>query len=302
VTGAEAGAAAGPTAGPGPTAIEGPPVQQEEPLYAAPTTLDRIGRVMAPVMVNGQGPFRFVVDTGASRSAISPRLAERLGLVPEPEAMLRLHGVTGEDIVPSVVVARIQAGDIVMENHRVPVIAPQVFADADGILGVEGFAGMRITVDFENDRILISRTTAQRTGSGWYRVPARMRFGLLMIANATIAGVRVTAVIDTGAERTLGNLALRKALRLDAKAQEERTATQVLGATGALAPANSIPSPIISFGQANIARVNIAFADLNVFRIWNLEKTPALVLGMDVLGTPRAMILDYKRSEIQVRP
>jgi hypothetical protein len=26
------------------------------------------------------------------------------------------------------------------------------------------------------------------------------------------------------------------------------------------------------------------------------------VLGMDVLGTPKAMILDYKRSELVVRP
>ena len=45
-----------------------------EPLFAAPTRLDRIGRVMTHVMVNGKGPFRFVIDTGASRST-SPSCA-----------------------------------------------------------------------------------------------------------------------------------------------------------------------------------------------------------------------------------
>jgi len=274
----------------------------EEALYAAPTKLDRVGRIMAPVTVNGQGPFRFVVDTGASRSAISPELAARLGLVPDPDSMLTVHGVTGEDAMPSVLIDRLQAGDIVLRNHRLPVIPPRVFADADGILGVEGFSDMRITVDFERDRIRIARARSPHQGPNWYKVPIRTRFGRLMVAKAKIGNVRVAAVIDTGAQRTMGNLALRTALKLDRASQQEHTRTQVIGATGDQAPANALPSPVISLGDAAIAEVTIAFADLNVFRIWNLDDKPALVLGMDVLGTPRQMIFDYKRGELYVRP
>ena len=47
------------------------------------TRSDRLGRVVAPVSVNGQGPFRFIVDTGANRSVLSQGLVERLGLTPE---------------------------------------------------------------------------------------------------------------------------------------------------------------------------------------------------------------------------
>ena len=46
-------------------------VQALEPRYVAPTLRDRIGRIWAPVMINGKGPFRLVLDTGASRSAVS---------------------------------------------------------------------------------------------------------------------------------------------------------------------------------------------------------------------------------------
>lgn len=272
-----------------------------DPLYAAPTTIDRIGRIMAPVMINGQGPFRFIVDTGASRSAISPQLAMKLGLVPAADSALTVEGATGTELVPSVVIAKLEAGDIVLQNHRIPVIAAEVFANAQGILGVEGFDQMRMTVDFVKDEIFISRSRSARHTAGWHRVPVRLSFGRLMIGDATIGNVRVKAVLDTGAERTLGNLALRTALRLDKAAQQLRTESQVIGATAEQQPANSIPSPMIRLGQAEITRLDVTFADLNVFRIWNLEDRPALVLGMDVLGVVRALQFDYKRSELLIR-
>src|SRR5687768_2955516 len=46
-------------------------VTAPEPRYVAPTTRDRIGRIWAPVSINGRGPYRFVLDTGASRPAIT---------------------------------------------------------------------------------------------------------------------------------------------------------------------------------------------------------------------------------------
>src|ERR1700693_2008691 len=50
-----------------------------EPRYVAPTRRDRIGRISAPVMINGQGPFRLVLGTGASHSGITARVAQTLG-------------------------------------------------------------------------------------------------------------------------------------------------------------------------------------------------------------------------------
>ena len=61
------------------TALEELAVIAEEPRFVAPTRHDRIGRIWAPVHINGQGPFRLVLDTGASHSALTPRLAETLG-------------------------------------------------------------------------------------------------------------------------------------------------------------------------------------------------------------------------------
>src|ERR1700730_9625183 len=87
-------------------------------VFASPTRLDQIGRVLAPVMVNGQGPFRFIVDTGASQSTISPRLAQTLGVDQTAERPMRVNGITGTADVPSATIHRLQAGDLIIEEAR----------------------------------------------------------------------------------------------------------------------------------------------------------------------------------------
>src|SRR5262245_53344440 len=70
----------------------------EEPLFASPTRVDRIGRIVAPVFINGKGPFRLVVDTGASHTTFSPALAQTLGLRPTHDSSVELNGVTGVEL------------------------------------------------------------------------------------------------------------------------------------------------------------------------------------------------------------
>ncbi len=55
-------------------------VTAREPRYVAPTLRDRLGRIWAPVYLNGKGPFRLVLDTGASNSAVMAEVATDLGL------------------------------------------------------------------------------------------------------------------------------------------------------------------------------------------------------------------------------
>lgn len=116
----------------------------EEPAFATPTRRDRIGRIIAPVMINGQGPYRMLVDTGASRSTMSPELVEALGLKTTPDRVVLLNGVTGSAVVPFVTVDRMQAGDFVLEGSEVPVLYAPLMTDADGILGVAAFRNEQI--------------------------------------------------------------------------------------------------------------------------------------------------------------
>jgi predicted aspartyl protease len=272
------------------------------PLYAMSTRIDRTGRVLAPVHVNGRGPYRFIVDTGANRSALSPRLVEDLGLSIAEGSVIEVHGVTGSASLPAAQDVTLTAGEIVISPSRVPVLAPGVLADADGILGIEGLSDARIEVDFERDRVTITRSRGQRAPDGYLVVPVSLKKGGLLRTTARIGRVRATAIIDTGAERSLGNLALRTALLARISSHNRERDATVVGATYETAAGTYFLSPKILIGDAELSHLEITFSDLHVFRIWDLEHEPAIVIGMDLLGTSKQFAVDYRRREIQIRP
>ena len=281
-------------------ATPGSTAPTEDLLFASPTRLDHIGRILAPVMVNGQGPFRFIVDTGASRSTVSPRLAQTLGLTPAAELPLKVNGITGTADVPSVAIHLIQAGDLVIEDTRLPVVWAPLMAGADGILGVAGLKGERIFVDFKHNRVVISRTRNGGTPQGFDRVPARLLPGGLLAVSARVGGVRVEAVIDTGSERTIANHALRDALAWRRRKGEVARVTDVYGATTEVASGQVDKAPTIDFGGVKISNVTVVYGDFHIFRVWGMESRPALIIGMDVLGTVNALAIDFQRSELYI--
>jgi predicted aspartyl protease len=273
----------------------------EEPLYAAPTGLDRVGRVLAAVSINGRGPFRFIVDTGSNRSAISNRLAATLQLAMTAGPAIEVHGVTGSAVVPAVRIARMQIGEIVLTDQLLPLLPDAVFADADGILGVEGLQGAMLDVDFKQDRVTIRRSTGRRAGDGYLIVPAWISSDGLLLVKGRVGSVRSRIILDTGAERTIGNIALQRALEAVSRRGEVSMAT-VTGATPGSVGAVAFLSPAISIGDARMQNVPVTFADLHVFAVRGLLDAPALVIGMDVLGTVDRFVVDYRRREFQLRP
>jgi predicted aspartyl protease len=280
-----------------------PPSLEPDAEYALPTRMDRIGRVLAQVMVNDQGPFRFILDTGANRSALSQQLAERLKLSPSAENPIGVHGVTGSAVLPAVEIKSLQAGDLVLaRNQRVPVLTQAIMAEADGILGIDGLAGTRVDIDFEMDRVTISKSTGRTAPFGMVTIPVTISHGGLLMSHAKVGRQRVVAIIDTGAERTLGNPALRQALMFAPKQPgDESGATTVFGATPELGEGTSLLVPSILIGEAELRSLEVTFADLHVFQFWNLEQEPALLIGMDLLGTVKRLVIDYRRRELQIK-
>jgi hypothetical protein len=285
--------------------VELPPTAEIKPedfVYVAATRPDRIGRVMAPVYVNGVGPFAFVVDTGASSSVISPRVVARLALKPDPAKAKLLRGITGSEVVPTVDVHSITAGEITLGRNQLPVVEPRVFADADGIFGADAFSRGCLYVNFDEARVSILRTGCPRVGDTWETLRAELRFGGLPVVRARVGRTPVLAIIDTGAERSLGNRALLVASGLEAALEDPDTKRQVFAATSQAVFGNLLAAPPISLGNIDIGNLHLVFGEFEVFRMWGAADTPAIVLGMDVLGTTQALMIDYKRAEFRLLP
>src|SRR5579862_3418443 len=65
-------------------------VAAPEPRFVAPTRRDRIGRIWAPVFIDGKGPFRLALDSCADTSGITKRVAQALGLPGEGLRLVKL--------------------------------------------------------------------------------------------------------------------------------------------------------------------------------------------------------------------
>jgi len=270
-----------------------------EPLFAAPTRLDRIGRVMTQVMVNGKGPFRFVIDTGASRSTLSPHLAKALGLTVPTGRRVMLNGVTGAAEVPTVVVDSLEIGSLKFEQQHLPVIFTSIMGNADGILGVAGFQDQRIDVDFKRDRVSVAESNGRRPHYSMVTARANRNDNGLMIIDMRVGRRILTkAVIDTGAERTLGNPVLQEAINKGKK--HTPVSAIVHGATPDITDGDMQEIRQARIGDLTLSNMDVIFADFHVFRLWGLDKEPALLIGMDMLGVLERLVIDYRRNEVSM--
>jgi len=272
-----------------------------EPLFAAPTRLDRIGRVMTHVKVNGKGPFRFVIDTGASRSTLAPHLARALNLQHSVGRNVMLNGVTGAAEVPTVAVDSIEIGTLKFEKQDLPVIFTSIMGNADGILGVAGFQDQRIDVDFKRDRVSVLESNGKRPHYSMVTARATRNINGLMIVDVRIGRrrIRAKAVIDTGAERSLGNLALQNAMNKGRKKRDPVSAV-VHGATPDIADGDVQEIREATIGDMTLTNLEVIFADFHVFKLWGLDQEPALLIGMDMLGVLERLVIDYRRNEVSM--
>src|SRR5262249_47466164 len=126
-------------------------VEPPEPQFVAPTTRDRIGRIWAPVLIDGKGPYRLVLDTGANRSAVTARAAQSLGIQAASEFSAHVTGFTGAATVPVIRVNSLEIGDFSLGPSMLPVLA-DVFGGADGVLSLNGLTRDRIFADFAHHR------------------------------------------------------------------------------------------------------------------------------------------------------
>jgi predicted aspartyl protease len=271
-------------------------VQTTEPRFVAPTRRDRIGRIWAPVLIDGKGPYRMVLDTGATRSAITVRAAQSLG---NPTvATVLVTGFTGQAVVPTIQVSRMEVGDLLLGPSALPVLS-DVFGGAQGVLGIEGLENKRILADFTRDRLEIVRSHGERARHDFTVVPLRDVKGLL-IADVRVGKVRAKAIVDTGAQGTIGNLALRQALMRHPPRDAKRE--DIIGVTLDVQSGDDIRAPDINFGSLTVRGAHIVFGDMYLFQRWKLNDEPALTLGMDLLGSFDVLIIDYSRHELQIRP
>jgi len=195
---------------------------------------------------------------------------------------------------------RLQAGTLSLRDLRVPIIDGAVVSGLDGILGAEGMDSKVISADFIHDRIRVSDAVSLPSNVLYTVIRFSLVSRRLVVVDGMVGRVPVRAVIDTGGNQTIGNMALLEALVRQHKDQIGMD-SGVVDITNITRTGRLLLVPEIKLGPANITNAAVLFNDFNVFNVWNLDKRPTLLIGMDVLGQLGELSINYRRQELQVK-
>jgi len=269
------------------------------PGAAGTTTNDSAGRAVALININGQGPFRFIIDTGANRSVLSQALAAHLGLARSGEGVV--HSIAGAEPAMLVNVESLSFGDLRLSRGDTPVLDGPMLDGAHGLLGVDGMAGRLLHVDFTKHCVEIYESGAELPMQGWLSVPAQMRFGTMLMVPGEILGVRVNVLIDTGSNISLANEHFRDALRGVAARTIEYHDSHAFTFGRPIVLTQSVWTPRLRLGDTMVNGVTAYIGDFHIFDLWGLQDEPTLLIGMDVLARSREMAIDYEHGVVRFR-
>lgn len=252
---------------------------------------DRHQRYTIPVTIDGTGPYNFMIDTGSQATVVTHEINDQLALPSLGSATL--VGMSSVRTVPLVEVDTLQLGSQVLHNLTAPVLERDHIG-ADGIIGLDSLQDMRVLIDFRNETIAVESLDEQSGSRGFeIVVRARNRNGRLLITDALVEGVRATVIIDTGAQASIGNLALQEKIRT--RRLQEVEMTDVNGVTEISDMSLARRLTIQDFSLTNVP---ITYTDAPAFEAMGFKDKPALSLGMQHLQLFDRVAIDFSKRRV----
>lgn len=120
----------------------------------------RQGGVILPVRLNDRGPFRFLLDTGSTHTALTAKTA---AAIEAPVVAKTLIGsVAGSREALVVRIDALQAGPLTVPGLLASVIELDGVEDerVDGVIGHDALANVRYTIDFQQGHLVWWPTSA----------------------------------------------------------------------------------------------------------------------------------------------
>jgi len=272
-----------------------------DPLSEAPSAAFSDDSLLSvDISLNDRGPYRFVIDTGADCTVVADTVARDLGLV--PSGTVRVQGIVRTIETATVRLAKLEAGSIRQNDLALPVL-PRELLDADGYLGLDVLDGHRVSMDFSKSilRLMDPRPSQQIGPDAPQEVRIKMSGdgGHLRSTNCVVDGVHCTAFVDTGAEISVGNSILFQRLLEKSPDYRQTDTIPLTGVTGGVVKGGVANVKNVKFGGLTFEDSRIAIADLQIFRLWELQDNPSLFIGMNWLRRFNRVSVDYGRKELR---
>lgn len=260
---------------------------------------DRFDRPMVGTIVNGLGPFPFIIDTGASKSVIYRGLTALTGMSALPNQSKRIITANGYRRVLVYPVTDFYVLGRTLRVDETVALPDIIGSEAKGLIGVDMLADHTLFMDMKLGEANLELSKDEPLGDNWVMIQGRpVAYGSLAL-EVNIGGLDVPVIVDTGASDTVINTAGSEAVGRSAEGiSRETIRASMAGGREMVFTALRVPE----FGVGAFTRTNmrLVVSDVPVFALLGARDVPAIILGMDLLGE-QPFAVDFKNWRLYIK-
>ena len=254
--------------------------------------------IFTKVMINGKGPFNFVIDTGASQVVLSEKLTSQLGLKPVTTTVM--HGVGGGGKVESKLfkVDELGLGQVKVKNLPVGTFNdPLVTQLSDGIIGTSVLSDFTVTVNYPGNQLELTKkavttpTVEVLSGPGCFS-------NLLLVPLVVNGQFRGNFVVDTGAVTTVLSHTMAARLGVNENTEGAKIEMGLSGVGGMEGLVLRVPNVTLKSEKTSQTFPQVVAIDLKeISKMVGTEVSG--VVGFDFLSQYK-VVLDYNGVEVRL--
>ena len=265
-------------------------------------------RITTDVFVNGKGPYRFLLDTAASRSMMFEHVRAQLGLDATSEKPLTVYGMQNVGTAVPVVAQEMRLANEVIRGLSMGVL-PNDSDPADGLLGMDALSNYLVVLDRGAMRLKLLTPDDGEVAEfrNWpslslTRRPVKDTAASLWLMRASVGGVSVTSLLDMGSGMTILNWNAAEQLGLKRTSFPREGVPQKLrDALGTVEPVIFVQHLTFWLGGRVFTDRTVLVANCNVFRYFHLDQAPAAIIGSGLLKD-NSLAIDFARQRLYIGP
>ena len=280
-----------------------------EPFLIVPYQKTDDGLYTIDVQLNGDGPYRFLIDTGATISVVFEDTAEALVLPLDTQDTTMIHGIVESQSRPVVTLSSLTVGTIEKQNMRVAILKNRIAqAEVQGILGLDFLRDHALI--FDHEASVLKFTVSDHFAASQYRdwnyirlLPNPYReegYGLVFI-NMRYARYRNPALLDLGASFSVANWAAARGSQFERIRSRLRQNWELEGAIGTFKPTTNVRMSRVYAGEHTWYNQVILVLDLDTLNLLGTEDKPLILAGAD-LFEDTSFAIDFSGERLYVKP
>jgi tetratricopeptide (TPR) repeat protein len=262
------------------------------------------GLMLVEAQVNGEGPYRFLVDTGATSTVLSESLLDHLKINPIATAVVKCVGGTGKTATKLSKATKLQVGDLEISNLPIASFNNEIFAGLiDGVLSTADLGDFLITLDYSDKKIVLTpRSDASQKSASKGAELARSEFRIL--GNLILVPVSINQqspqnfLLDTGAVTSTLSKRQASLMGVTESTPNSKVDIQFAGACGVTQSVLSVSEVNLKFSGLNQDYKQILAVELKEISR-EIQTEVSGILGGDFLSKYK-VTLDYRDATLTI--